>query len=243
MWDRGIKVISGFDYFAESTAEGAIAYMLSALRRIPFYSERLKKDGVWTSPEDYTDGLIRKTVGIIGYGGVGKHLARMLSAFNVNLKIYDIAVIPDADKQKYSIEQLEIDELFSTCDIISINLPYNTSTHHLIDERLINLMKPGALIVNTARGAVIDQEALTKRLQTGDIRAALDVFEKEPIDACDPLLSLDNALLTPHQAGVTTNLRAPLTAQLLRESADFIDKGLPLKNEITKTYALGMSKK
>ncbi len=243
MWERGIRVISGFDYYSESTAEGAIAYMLSALRRIPFYSERLKREGVWSTPEDYTDGLIGKTVGILGYGGVGKHLARMLSAWRVTLKVCDVRDIPTEEKLRYGIEQCSIDQLFSTCDVISVNLPYTQNTHHIINEDLISKTKRGALIVNTARGAVIDEAALIKRLQTGDIRAALDVFEKEPIDQNDPLLSLDNALLTPHQAGVTTNLRATLTRELLLESADFIDRGVPLKNEITREYARGMSKK
>ncbi len=241
MWERGIRVISGFDYYSESTAEGAIAYMLSALRRIPFYSERLKREGIWSAREDYTDDLIRKTVGIVGYGGVGKHLARMLSGFNVRLKVCDVKEIPSADRQTYRLEQCSIEELFSTCDVISIHAPYTPDTHHMIDQRLLSSMKKGALLVNTARGAIIDQTALTLHLQNGDIRAALDVFEKEPIDIDDPLLCLDNALLTPHQAGVTTNLRAVLTDELIRESADFIDRNIPLKNEITRNYASGMS--
>ena len=243
MWDRGIRVISGFEWYAESTAEGAISYMLSALRQIPFYSERLKREGVWSTPEDYTDGLLYKTVGIVGYGGVGKHLARMLSPWNVELKVCDIKDIPTEEKQRYKIKQCGMDEIFSSCDIISINLPYTQNTHHIINEGLFSKAKHGALIVNTARGTVIDEAALVKHLQAKDIRAALDVFEKEPIEPDNPLMTLDNALLTPHQAGVTTNLRAILTRELLLESADFIDRGLPLKNEITREYAQGMSKK
>jgi phosphoglycerate dehydrogenase-like enzyme len=243
MWDRGVRVISGFDYYAESTAEGAISYMLSALRRIPYYSERLKSEGIWKLSDDRTEGLIGKTVGVVGYGGVGRHLSRMLSSWSVRLKVCDIRSIPDEEKRLYRIEQCDMDELFSTCDIISINLPYNPGTHHIIDERLISKMKSGALIVNTARGAVIDEPALIRRLQKGDIRAALDVLEKEPIEPSNPLMTLDNALLTPHQAGVTTDLRAVLTRELLIESADFIDKGIPLKSEITREYARGMSKK
>lgn len=243
MWERGVRVISGFDLYAKSTAEGAIAYMLAALRRISLYSERLKREGIWSTPEDYTDGLIGKTVGIVGYGGVGRHLARMLSTWSVKLKVCDLREIPAQEKQLYRIEQCDMDELFSTCDVISVNLPYNQKTHHIIDEKLLLRVKRGALIVNTARGAVIDEAALTERLNTGELRAALDVFEKEPLASDSPLLSLGNALLTPHQAGVTTNLRSVLTRDLLLESADFIDKGLSLKNEITREYASGMSEK
>lgn len=242
MWERGIRVISGFDYFSESTAEGAIAYILSAQRRIPYYSNRLTRQGIWKAENDYTDGLIHKTVGIVGYGGVGRYVTKMLSAFRVKLKVYDIREIPAEDKVKYGIQQCSIEELFSTCDIISLHTPYNEHTHHLVDDRLLSLIQKEALLVNTSRGHVIDQRALTEHLVRGDFRAALDVLEKEPIDPDDPLLGLENVLLTPHQAGPTFNLRPVITEALLREAADFIDHGLPLQNEIKQAYAAQMSR-
>ena len=241
MWERGIRVISGFDYYAESTAEGALAYILAAQRRIPFYSERACRNGIWKQSGDYTDGLLRKTVGIVGYGGVGRYVARMLSAFRVRIKVFDIREIPTEEKKAYGLEQCGIEELFSTCDIISLHLAYNASTHHLINDRLLSLIKPNALLVNTARGGILDQAALTKHLIQRDFRAALDVLEKEPADPNDPLLRLENVLITPHQAGVTTNLRAVLTADLLREGAEFLDRGIPLRNEISPDYAKSMS--
>ncbi|MBQ9760300.1 MAG: hydroxyacid dehydrogenase [Clostridia bacterium] len=242
MWKRGIRVISGFDYFAESTAEGAIAYILAAQRRIPYYNQRLCKEGVWKSPDDYTDGLIRKTVGIVGYGGVGRYVAKMLSAFRIKLKVYDIREISAAEKAQYGIEQCSLEALFSSSDIISLHLPYNPSTHHLIDDRLLSMIKKNALLVNTARGSIIDQAAMTKHLVNGDFRAALDVLEEEPISPADPLVGLENVLLTPHQAGPTFNLRPIITEELLREAADFIDRDLPLKNEIQKEYVAQMSR-
>ena len=242
VWERGIRVISAHDYFSESTAEGAIAYMLAALRRIPYYSERLKRDKIWSLEGDSTDGLIYKTVGIVSYGGVGRHVAKKLSVFNVRLKVFDIVDIPDAEKEKYGLTQCSLEELFSTCDIISLHTPYNDKTHHIIDERLLSMIKPGALLVNTARGGVIDQAALTRSLEKGDFYAALDVYEREPIDTDDPLLSLGNVLMLPHHGGVTTNLRCVLTKALLNESRDFIETGAPLKNEIPSEYAKSMSR-
>ena len=242
MWERGIRVISGFDYFAESTAEGAISYMLAAQRRIPYFNNRLCRDGIWQKPDDYIDGLIHKTVGIVSYGGVGRYVAKMLSAFHIKLKVYDIREIPVEDKEKYGIVQCGIEELFSTCDIISLHTPYNEHTHHLVDDRLLSLIKKNALLVNTSRGQIIDQAALTKHLLQGNFRAALDVLEKEPIEPTDPLLGLPNVLLTPHQAGPTFNLRPIITESLLREAADFIDRGIPLQNEIKKEYADQMSR-
>ena len=119
---------------------------------------------------------------------------------------------------------------------------YNDKTHHLINDRLLALIKPGALFVNTARGGVVDQAALTRHLANGDFNAALDVYEKEPIDMDDPLLSLDNVMLLPHQGGPTTNLRPVITRALITESHEYLDLGMGLKNEITRAYAANMSK-
>lgn len=242
VYERGIKVISGFDYYSRSTAEGAVAYMLAALRNIPFYTDRLKNKKIWRETDDYTDGVIYKTVGIVGFGGVGRYVTKMLKSFDAQIKVYDIAEISNKEKDCYGITQCGIEEIFSTCDIISLHLPYNDSTYHIVDDTLLSKIKKGALLVNTARGAVVDELALIKHLENGNFNAALDVYEKEPIDMESPLLSLPNVLMLPHQAGPTVNLRAVITRKLVEESAAFIDKGLPLKNEISQAHSQKMSK-
>lgn len=242
VWDKGIKVISAFDWFSESTAEAAIAYILCSLRKIPYFSNRLKNDRIWKKENDRTEGLIHRSVGIISYGGVGKHLVKKLSVFNVDIKVYDIREIEETEKKKYGFTQCGIEEIFSNCDVISINTPYNINTHHMINDRLMSMIKPGALLLNTSRGGVVDQASLTEHLKKGDFNAALDVYEKEPIEMNDPLLDLDNVLMLPHQGGVTTDLRPLLTKELISESYGFIEKGQPLKNEISSTYAKTMSK-
>ena len=238
----GIKVISGFDYYSKSTAEGAVAYMLAALRNIPFYSERLKKKKIWREVDDYTDGLLYKSVGIVGFGGVGRYVAQMLKPFDTQIKVYDIAQISKEEKEQYSITQCDIEEIFTTCDIISLHLPYNDSTYHIIDDALLSKTKSGALLVNTARGAVVDEQAMIKHLKSGDFNAALDVYEKEPIDLNSPLLLIDNVLMLPHQGGPTVNLRAVITRKLIEESANYIDKNIPLINEISAAKSQNMSK-
>ena len=242
VYKRGIRVISGFDYYSKSTAEGAVAYMLAALRSIPFYAHRLKKQKIWREADDYTDGLIYKTVGLVGFGGVGRYVAKMLSNFDVEIKAFDIAEISPHDKEYYGVAQCSIEEIFSTCDIISLHLPYNDRTYHLVDDSLLSRIKRGALLVNTARGAVVDEKVLIKRLKKGDFNAVLDVYEQEPLDMNSPLLSLDNVLLFPHQAGPTMNLRAVITKKLLKESTDFVDNNIPPKNEISAEKARNMSK-
>ncbi|MBO5106342.1 MAG: hydroxyacid dehydrogenase [Clostridia bacterium] len=242
VYERGIKVISGFDYFSKSTAEGTIAYMLAAMRNIPFYSHRLKEQKIWCKTDDNTDSVIYKKVGLVGYGGVGRYVAKMLSNFDVSIKVSDRIKLPEEDKKLFGFTECSMEEIFETCDIISIHLAYNNSTHHIIDDALLSKIKTGALLVNTSRGAVIDEAAMIKHLQNNDFNAALDVYEQEPINMDNPLLSLPNVLMLPHQAGVTVNLRAVLTHNLLQESADFIDKGIPVKNEISAVKATNMSK-
>ncbi len=242
VYERGIKVISGFDYFSKSTAEGAVAYMLAAMRDIPFYNDRLKEKRIWREIDDYTDSVLYKKVGLVGYGGVGKYVAKMLSNFDVDMKVSARREIPEDEKQLYGFTQCSMEEVFETCDIISIHLAYNNSTHHMIGDELLSKIKSGALLVNTARGAVIDEQAMIKHLEKGRFKAALDVYEQEPINMDNPMLSLPNVLMLPHQAGVTVNLRAVLTHDLLKESVDFIDNGIPVKNEILASKATSMSK-
>lgn len=241
MWERGVRVICGNDYFALSVAEGTVGYMLAAQRDIPKYSTDLKEKRQWKSDEIFTQSLLRKTVGLVSYGAIAKHLVRMLQPFQVKLKVYDIVEIPAADKEKYGIEQVSLDELFSTCEIISIHTPYFDATHHLINKDLLAKIQPNALLVNTSRGPVIDQAALVEELRTGRFRALLDVYEVEPPHADDPLFDVPNLIMMPHMAGPTINLRQYITHDLLLESAAFVDKGAPLKNEVTKARAAQMS--
>lgn len=241
MWERGIRVISGNEYFAESVAEGTIAYMLSSLRKLNFYHNRLTKEKIWQTDSDTTDSLVYKTVGIISYGAIAKFLVKMLKPFNVKIKVFDIVDIPEEDKEKYGIEQCSMEEIFSSCDIVSVHTPLNDHTYHLVNDKHFSLMKKGSLFINTSRGAVVDQKALTKHLVNKDFNAALDVFEEEPIKMNDPLLELENVFLQPHKGGPTSNLRKVITYNLLVEAKEYMDGNKELKNEITKDRAMYMS--
>jgi len=244
MWDKGIKCICGNNYFAESVAEGTIAYMLTSLRDIPMFIERLREDKVWATADDWNESLMYKTIGIVSYGAIAKHLVRLLKPFKVKLKVFDIVDIPQADKDEFGIEQVSLEEVFSSCDIVTVHTPLNDKTYHLIDDRLLSLIPKKTLFVNTSRGGVIDQESLTKHLVNGDFSAILDVLEKEPIAPDDPLLQCKNVKIMPHKAGPTLNLRKVITHDLLIEAHNFIDNGMPLKaqDEITRERAMAMSK-
>jgi len=242
LWERGIRVISGNDYFAESVAEGTLAYMLSALRNIPAYSRRLKEDRVWKTPADFTKGMAGKTIGLVSYGAIAKYLVRLLSVFRVKIKVYDIVPLPAEDVARYGLEQASLEEIFSTCDIISIHTPLFDATHHLINGNLLSMIKKDALLINTARGPIIDQAALERELATGRFSAVLDVYEEEPVTkAKTTLFDLPNVMMLPHQGGPTTDLRAYIARELILESAAFLHEGKELPHEITKERAGFMS--
>ena len=242
MWRRGIRVISGNDFFAESVAEGTIGYMLTALRDIPKYSLRLKDGKTWKTSADTNCGLLGKTVGIVSYGAIARHLVRMLEPFRVNIKVYDIKPLPAEHKEKYGLREASLEEIFSSCDIVSLHTPLNDATHHLIGRELLSLLPEGALFINTSRGAIVDQAALEDELKTGRFRALLDVYEKEPLPEDSALYGFDNVILMPHMAGPTVDLRRDITRTLLLEASGFLKNGEPLVHEISKQTASMMSR-
>lgn len=242
-WDRGIRVLTGNGYFAESVAEGTLAYMLSALRDIPYYSYRLKTQKIWHQPEDSTRGLAGKKIGILSYGTIAKHVVRLLSNFRTELYVYDIKPLPEADVARYNLHQASLEEIFSTCDIVTVHTPNIPATYHMVSAELLAMLRPGALFINTSRGPVIDQRALERELADGRFRAILDVYDPEPPTADSPLYTLPNVMMLPHQGGPTTDFRHIIAHDLLIESAAFVDRGVVSPNEISRAAATLMSER
>ena len=244
MWERGIRVISGNELMAESVAEGTLAYILAAYRDIPGYSTALK-NGLWRpyrGREVFNRSLRGRTVGIIGYGMVARYLVKLLQGFNLNILLYDIKPLSEEEKAKYRIKQVSLEEIFSESDIVSLHVPLNEQTYHMIGKRYFEMMRDDALFVNTARGAVIVESELIEELKRGRIGAVLDVYENEPLEKGHPLLDVPNTLLMPHMAGPTYDLRAYTARALMTEATAFIDRGEALKSEITREMANVMTR-
>jgi phosphoglycerate dehydrogenase-like enzyme len=143
-------------------------------------------------------GLVGKTLGSLGVGNIGAEMFRLAKPFDMNFIAHD----PYADKAvaaELGIRLVSIEELFGHADILAVNCPLTPETHHIVNAERLALMKPTAYLINTARGPIVDQKALTRVLQEGKIAGAgLDVFEQEPTDPNDPLLKLDNIITAPH---------------------------------------------
>ncbi len=197
---RGIAVCNMPGTNSRAVAEMALALMLGALRRIPWLDSRLRRSGT-ADPEvfDQVGEISGRTVGLVGYGKVARLLAPPLAALGARLLYTAAAPKPDA-----AAEWRELPALLAESDIVSLHLPLAPETRNLIDADAISRMKPGAVLVNTARGGLVDEAALADALAAGRLRAAgLDVTSVEPAPADSPLFGLPNVVLTPHVAWLT----------------------------------------
>ncbi len=234
LYAKGVKVLSGNKVFAESVAESVVAYILASLRDIPHYSNVMRQGG-WKTPDYYNQGLLDQTIGLVGFGEIPKYLVGMLKPFHVKIMAFDKYVSKEK-MAEFGVEKVELEDVFAQCQIISVHLPKTEDTYHMIDERLIKLIPNGALLVNTARGSVIDEKFLTKELATNRFRAVLDVFEQEPLLQDNPLRSMKNAILIPHMGGPTTDRRKYATLALLDDIKRYYE-GKPLTHEISFAHA------
>jgi lactate dehydrogenase-like 2-hydroxyacid dehydrogenase len=196
---RGIALGNTPGVLTEATADLAFALLLASARRIVEGVDYIRQ-GQWVTwhPTTLLGGdLSGATLGIIGLGRIGQAVVRRASGFNMRIIAHSPRANP-ADAATQGVELLSMDDLLRRADYISLHVPLNASTRHLIGARELSLMKDGATLINTTRGPVVDQAALVAALQTGRIRAALDVTDPEPLPADHPLMSLPNAIVVPH---------------------------------------------
>lgn len=236
---RGIKVCTANDFFAESVAEGTIAYMLASLRRIPFWSSEVQQKR-WHAFEDVvTRGLLGRTVGIVGFGAIARHLASMLKAFGTRIMVHADHVTPE-ECERYGIEKVSLAEI-AACDVITLHNSLTPETEGMIGEEFLSGIRDGALFINTARGRIVDEAALYRALAGGRFQAVLDVYENEPLPLDSPLRGLPNVILMPHIAGPTADRRAVCGREMVKEIQRFI-RGEPLLHQVTEAAALRMTR-
>ncbi len=238
-YERGIRVISGNEMYAESVAESVIAYALASLRRIPEFIDRTRS-GDWYHAGEVWEGLLDQTVGIIGFGMTSRHLFRMGKAFRLKFKVLEKPYLTSEVQQEYGFTTASLEEIFRTCKIVSLHCGMTKSYYHLVNRRLLEMMPDGALLINTARGPVIDEQALVAELKRGRIKAVLDVYEQEPLPADSELRSLPNVYSIPHMGGPTFDRRW-MIAMALIDDIERLERGEALHMEITREYASHMS--
>lgn len=238
-YDRGLRIVSGNWLFAESVAEGVVAYILCSLRDLPLYHNQMQA-GIWQSEGFWNEGLLDRSVGLVGFGAVARYLVPMLKPFRVKIKAYDPFVTQEA-MDAFGVEKASLEDVLSRSDIISLHAARNEGTYHMITRELLRTIPDGALFVNTARSSIVDEAALADELALGRFKAILDVYDEEPLPADSRLRGLRNAILMPHMAGPTLDRRKYVTLSLIDEIRNFF-AGRPLKYEIGREYARAMTK-
>jgi glyoxylate reductase len=206
---RGIPVGNTPGVLTDATADFTWALLLAAARRVA-EGDRLAHHGGWKAWHPtflLGPDVAHATLGIIGFGRIGQAVARRARGFDMRILYYDNNRHSDIE-ESIGVEYVPFDDVLCRADFISLHTPLSLETHHLISTQQFELMKPGAILINTSRGGVVDPGALYQALKTRRIAsAALDVTEIEPIHPDDPLLTLDNLIITPHIASASIQAR------------------------------------
>ncbi|MGD0093050.1 MAG: NAD(P)-dependent oxidoreductase [Planctomycetota bacterium] len=204
--DRGFPVSVARRGFSPAVAEMALGLILSTLRKISCYHAAMRagtESWIRRFPADIDPDerqLTGRPVGLVGFGGVGRRLAELLTPFRCELRVHD-PFVPDEIAGQFGAAKVPVLELVKSSDVVVLCASSNQGTAKLLGAAEIAALRRGAVLVNVARAALVDTAALSARLQQGDLYAAIDVFDKEPLPAESPLRTLPNAFLTPHRAG------------------------------------------
>jgi phosphoglycerate dehydrogenase-like enzyme len=200
LWQRGIQVTTAAPALAEDVAITTLGFMIVGMKRIWPLGQTVRNGGWRDSPYWPSREIRHKIVGIIGASHVGRHLVRLLRPFEVKILLYDPFVSEEAALQ-LGVEKSELDDLLRQADVVSLHAPANENTYHMLNAARLALMKDDALLINTARGSLIEEAALISELGQGRLFAFLDVTDPEPPAADSPLRSLENVVVVPHLAG------------------------------------------
>ncbi len=235
--ERGIRLALTPAGTAIGVAEHTVLLTLAAAKRLAFADSELRQ-GRWhiNSLRPVSVEIHGKTVGYIGFGMIGQAAAERFKIFGTNGLYFDPYAPPDKTRdERLGVKPAGFAELLVDSDIISIHTPLTKETHHLISFDQFEMMKPTAILVNTARGPVVHEQALVRALQNHQILAAgIDVFETEPVSPDNPLCRLDNIVMTPHiSAGTTDALKGKM--QSIFENLERFFRGEPLENEVNLT--------
>ncbi|WP_031172018.1 hydroxyacid dehydrogenase [Streptomyces durhamensis] len=231
LWKHGVTVSSAVTGNALPVAEYTLAMILLLGKDAFEHRERYRRTRTHPTPaETAATGNLGRRVGVVGASRVGRRLMELLRPFDLTVLLHDPYVSP-AEAAALGAKPLPLEELLRQSDIVSLHAPDTPETHHMLDRARLALIPDGAALVNTARGALVDQDALTRELVSGRLRAVLDVTEPEPLPAGSPLYELPNVFLTPHIAGSLGNELRRL-GTIVVEELERLAEGAPPRHEV-----------
>lgn len=220
---QGVLVTNTPGANAGAVSELAVMLMLATGRRLLCHTADLRA-GVW-SKNTYINSsfcLNNKLVGIIGGGNIGRQVAGKVQAFGARVQYYDAFRLPEEVEEQFRMTYVPLEQLLASSDVISLHVPLLESTRHIIGREQLQRMKEGAILINTARGGLVDDDALLEAVRTGRLSGAgLDVVEREPLSAGDPLLDEPNIIVTPHIGGGTADIGDAIIPMLVQDILDY----------------------
>ena len=224
---KGILVTNTPGANANAVSELAVTLMLTVYRKILAHTDSLRS-GVW-SKNTYLNSsysLLGKLVGIVGGGNIGRQVALKVKAFGAEVQYYDAFRLPEETEEKFNMKYVSLEELIRTSDVITLHVPLLDSTRHMLGAEQIASMKEGAVVINTARGGLIDDHALCEAVKSGKLLGAgLDGVEDEPLPVGHELLSTPNIVVTPHVGGGTADIGEVIMPMLAKDICDFAETG------------------
>lgn len=220
--DIPVMVVNGTNDL--SVAEHAMMLMLAVARRAVEHDRHVKQGGWWDGPDPRMVDLAGRSVLVVGYGRIGSRVANYCRAFQMTVMVMDPAFHPARIAADGFIPVRDFHAALARADVVTLHCPLSPATHHLMDEAAFAALKPGAILVNTARGPVVSQPALVAALRSGRLHGAgLDVLEVEPSDATNPLFALPNVVVSPHNAASTEEGLARMARQAAQNILDVLD--------------------
>ena len=233
---RGIMVCNTPGANAYAVAELAVGLMIDLGRNIFGYYSNIKNNNWDRNVFPSNQSLNGKTVGLVGGGNIGRQVAKRVQAFGSKVCYYDAFRLPEAVEQEFNLTYCELDELLRRSDVISLHVPLLDSTRHIIGAEQLAMMKPTAMIINTARGGLIDDAALVEALQKGALAGAgLDCVEEEEGEITKALIETPNVIITPHIGGTTSDLGSAIIPMLL-ENIVLLQAEKPVKYVVNQQF-------
>lgn len=231
--DHGVYVVNVPDYCYDEVSEHTLALLLAAVRKVNQLDVHVKSGNWEYNPFKPIYRLAGSTLGLIGFGKIARAISKKAKVLGLKIITSD-PFLEKSVADKYGVELATLEEVLQNADYISLHVPLTEKTKHLIGEKELSLMKKTAIVVNTARGAMIDEKALVSALQKNEIAgAALDVLENEPVEKTNPLLEMPNVIITPHIAYYSEESLAQLQSMLARGVADALIGKVP-KNLVNR---------
>jgi len=235
---RGIYVCNAANVNSKSVAEQCVLLMLAVLRRLCEGDAEVRAGRQIEAKTGFiNDGLVELGdchVGFIGFGAIGKQVARLLKPFGTRMSAYSIPTPTEEELSECDVKNATLDEVLQNCDIISLHVPVNKFTENMIDAAAIAKMKPGAILINTSRGELMDHEALAEAVKAGKVRVGADTLAPEPVLSDNPMLGVGTgATFSPHVAGVTTGVFVR-SHSWFWENAVAVSEGREPKNTVGK---------